>query len=118
LGRGGREAFDQGGALVNRGEVWWVEDPEAGRRPHLILTRQSAIPVLNAYLAVPATRTIRRIPTEVPLGEDDGMPAECVLSLDNVTVIPRSLFVEPITRLGAERVGEVCAALAVATGCS
>jgi mRNA interferase MazF len=102
---------------VNRGEVWWVEHPEAGRRPHLLLTRQSAIPVLTAYLAVPATRTVRGIPTEVPLGIDDGMPAECALSLDKTTVIPSAYFVERITKLGPDRLTEVCRALAIATGC-
>jgi mRNA interferase MazF len=102
---------------VNRGEVWWVEDPDVGRRPHLILTRQAAISVLHAYLAVPATRTVRGIPTEVPLGVDDGMPVECALSLDNMAVIPRPYFVERITKLGPDRLSEVCRALAVATGC-
>jgi len=103
--------------VVNRGEVWWVEDPDAGRRPHLVLTRQTAIPVLNAYIAVPATRTIRGIPTEVPIGIKDGMPEDCVLSVDNVAVVPRGFFMERITRLGADRLTEVCSALAVATGC-
>jgi mRNA-degrading endonuclease toxin of MazEF toxin-antitoxin module len=45
------------------------------------------------------------------------MPAECVLSLDNVTTIPRALFVERITRLGPDRMQEVCTALELATGC-
>lgn len=102
---------------MNRGEVWWVEDPDAGRRPHLVLTRQTAIPVLNAYIAVPATRTVRGIPSEVRVGREDGMPQDCVLSLDNLAVVPSSFFVERITRLGADRLTEVCSALAVATGC-
>ena len=102
---------------MNRGEVWWVEDPAAGRRPHLILTRQSAIPLLHSFLAVPATRVIRGIPTEVPLGRDDGMPEECVLTLDNLTLVPRAFFIEPICRLPVERIRQVCGALGVATGC-
>jgi mRNA interferase MazF len=103
---------------VNRGEVWWVERPNVGRRPHLVLTRQRAIPVLSSVVAVPATRTRRGIATEVPVGPDDGLPTECVLSLDNVTLVPKALFRERICRLEAERMREVCAALAVATGCS
>jgi len=67
--------------------VWWYEDPRAGRRPFLILTRDEVISLLNQVLAVPATRTIRGIPTEVALGPDQGMPSECVLSLDNVTLV-------------------------------
>jgi mRNA interferase MazF len=102
---------------VNRGEVWWAEHPEAGRRPYLILTRQSAIPVLNRVLAVPATRTIRGIPTEVLLDQDDGMPEACALSFDNLVTMPRSLFTTRICRLGIDRLAEACGALRAATGC-
>ena len=102
---------------MKRGEVWWYEQPRHGRRPYLILTRDEAIPVLNQVLAVPATRTVRDIPTEVSLGRADGMPSSCCLTLDNVTVIRPALCVERITRLSAERMREVCAALALATAC-
>jgi mRNA interferase MazF len=104
--------------VVARSEVWWVEHPEAGRRPFLVLTRQAAIPVLHALLAVPATGTIRQIPTEVVLDQRDGMPDECALSLDNLTVVPKELFAARITRLSVERMTEVCRALALASGCA
>lgn len=103
--------------MVNRGEVWWYEHPRAGRRPFLILTRSEAIPVLTQILAVPATRTIRDIPTEVRLGEADGMPASCCLTLDNLTPIRPSLCTEKITSLPADRMHEVCTALSAATAC-
>ncbi len=103
--------------MVARGEVWWYQDPRAGRRPFLILTRDEAIPVLNQVLAVPATRTVRRIPTEVPLGESDGMPADCVLSLDNVSLVRVALCTDCITRLGPDRMQDVCQALGTATAC-
>ena len=109
---------DQGGTLVARGEVWWVEHPEAGRRPFLVLTRQAAIPVLNSVLGVPATRTIRQIPTEVVLDEADGMPEECALSLDNVTTVPKEMFRGRITRLSIGRMSEICRALSLASGCA
>ncbi len=103
--------------MVARGEVWWYEDPRAGRRPFLILTRNDAIPVLNQVLAVPATRTVRRIPTEVELDRSDGMPAPCALALDNLTVIRVTLCTQRITRLGFERMNAVCEALRHATSC-
>jgi len=102
---------------VKRGEVWWVERPEAGRRPHLVLTRDTAIPVLASVLAVPATRTIRGIPSEVELGPDDGMPERCVLALDSVRTLGKGAFVERICALGPDRMASVCRALARATGC-
>ena len=97
--------------------MWWVADPEAGTRPHLVLTRQAAIPVLNAVLVVPATRTIRGISTEIRLGVEDGMPDECVLSLDNATLMPKSFFRERICALGPDHMTRVCTALARAAGC-
>jgi mRNA interferase MazF len=117
VGIRGSARRDQGRALVARSEIWWVEHPDAGRRPFLVLTRQAAIPVLNAVLAVPATRTIRQIPTEVALDTDDGMPEECALSLDNLTLVPKELFRARITRLSVERMSEVCRALTLASGC-
>ena len=74
--------------------------------------------MLNALLAVPATRTIRHIPTEVVLDTGDGMPQECALSLDNLTLVPKELFRTRITRLPVERMNEVCRALTLASGCN
>jgi mRNA interferase MazF len=97
--------------------VWWVEDPDLGRRPHAVLARETAIPVLAKVLAVPATRRIRGIPTEVRLGPEDGLPDECVLTLDNVAPVPTSYFVERICTLRGDRMHQLCTALAIATGC-
>lgn len=102
---------------MRRGEVWWVEDPPVGRRPHLILTRDSAIPVLNALITIPVTRTVRGLPTEVLLGVDDGMPGESVLSLDNLASVPKVYVRERMCTLGPEKMHRVCRALELATGC-
>lgn len=103
--------------MVARGEVWWYEHPEVGRRPFLVLTRSEAISVLNQVLAVPATRVVRGIPTEVALDERDGMPVACVLSLDNVSLIRPSLCTQRIATLRSNRLDQVCEALKVATAC-
>ncbi|HEX4668686.1 MAG TPA: type II toxin-antitoxin system PemK/MazF family toxin [Solirubrobacterales bacterium] len=103
--------------MVTRGDICWVELPEDGRRPVLVLTRAEAIPVLRRVIVAPLTKTIREIPTEVRLGRDDGMPDDCVISFDNVQATSRSLLTEPITSLSGPRMHEVCKALAIATGC-
>jgi mRNA interferase MazF len=103
--------------VVARGEVWWAESPSAKRRPYLVLTRQAAIEHLHVVIGVPATRTVRHIPTEVDLDVDDGMPEPCVLSLDNLTAMPKAFLVEQVCRLGIAKMAEVCRALGVATGC-
>jgi mRNA interferase MazF len=103
--------------VVERGDIWWVEHPEAGRRPACVLTRQAAIGVLNSVLVAPATRTVRGIPTEVALTREDGMPRDCVLSFDNLTTVPKALLTTRITSLPEDRHAELCDALRAATGC-
>lgn len=102
---------------VRRGDLWWYEHPESGRRPFLILTRNEAVDVLNQVLAIPVTRTVRGIPTEVPLDESDGLPVPCVLNVDNTSPIRPSLCTDRVAQLGPDRMAEVCAALARATAC-
>lgn len=94
-----------------------VRGPSRRPGPVLILTRDEAIRVLNQVLGVPATRTVRGIPSEIEVDRDDGMPAPCVLAADNTTLVRVSLCTERITRLAPERVQAVCDALRAATPC-
>jgi len=100
-----------------RGEVWWGELEDAGRRPFLVMTRSAAIPVLNSVLAAPVTRTIRNIPTELLLGRDDGMPTDCAASFDNLRVVPKSHLVGLVCRLDSTRMMAACRAIRSAVDC-
>ena len=100
----------------HRGEVWWVEMPDK-RRPVLVLTRDAAASVRRTLLVAPCTRRIRGLPTEVLLGREDGMPADCAVTLDHVTIADKACFTVLQTRLPAARMTEVCRALRVAAGC-
>ncbi|HZJ52132.1 MAG TPA: type II toxin-antitoxin system PemK/MazF family toxin [Actinomycetota bacterium] len=100
-----------------RAEVWWGELPEVGRRPFLVMTRNAAIPVLNAVLAAPVSRTVRGIPTEVRLGLEDGMPVECAASLDTLRVVSKAHLVERACVLSPGRMAEACSALRTAVDC-
>lgn len=102
---------------MKRGQVFWLELEHAGTHPVLVLTRDEAIPVLTSVGVATLTRTIRGIPTEVRVGPDDGLPVECVVSLDNIETVPKALLTELITTLCAAKMSEVCAALARAAGC-
>jgi mRNA interferase MazF len=103
--------------VVNRGEVWWVAEPSAGRRPACVLTRQAALPVLSSVTVALVTRTVRGAPSELVLDVEDGMPERCAITLDNLATLPKALFVERITRLGVARLEELCRALRLVTGC-
>ncbi len=103
--------------MIARGEIWWYEPATAKPRPVLVLTRNEALEHLQQILGVPATTTIRGIPTEVALDQSDGLSIQCVLTLDNVQPVRRALLTEQITTLGVDRMREVCEALRHAIAC-
>jgi mRNA interferase MazF len=102
---------------IQRGEVWWHEALDEKARPYLILTRSAGIGVLTHLVAVPATSTIRGIPTEVRLDAEDGMPVECVLSLDNIRTVNAGNLTRKIVSLSPVRLHEVCEAMGFAINC-
>jgi mRNA interferase MazF len=73
----------------------------------VLLSRDAAYRVRTAVTVAPVTRTVRDIPVEVPLDRADGLPVRCVLNLDDVTTIPKTLVVERISTLSAERMREI-----------
>jgi len=105
--------------LPSRGEVWWVEPPDIGRRPMVVLTRDAAIQRMGRVVAAPCTTNIRGLPTEVLLepGEDP-VPQVSVVSLDSVQNVPVGALVECLGSLSGDRMRQVCAALAAAVDCS
>ena len=103
--------------MVARGDVVWLELELEGRRPVIVLTRDTALPTLRNVVGALVTRTIRRIETEVLIGPDDGMPVECAVSFDNLRTVPQALLTESITRLSSVRMDEICRALSQSPGC-
>ena len=57
------------------------------RRPALILTRQSALPMLSWVTVAPITSTIRGLTSEVSVGVRNGLDHDSVVSCDNVTMV-------------------------------
>jgi len=105
--------------LPARGEVWWCELAEVGRRPVVVLSRDAAIPRLRRVLIGPCTTTIRGIPSEVVLepGEDP-IPRTSVVNLDSVESVSVGVLVERLGRLDDDRMRRICGALEVAVACS
>lgn len=100
-----------------QGEVWWAE-AEDKRRPVLIVTRNEAISVLTWLLVAPVTRTVRGIPTEVPLGGSEGLGEECAASFDNLQPLRRSFLTRRVGALDAARRSEICRALDALADCA
>ena len=102
---------------MNWGDVcWYTFKAPDKKRPVLILTRDSAIGVLNSLTVAPITSTIRRIPTEIVLTEDDGLPSTCAANFDNIQTVPKSNIGDCIARLTMRKMKEAGAAVSFALG--
>lgn len=97
------------------GDVCWYsfKTPDK-KRPVLILTRDSAIGILNSVTIAPITSTIRSIPTEVVLTVADGLPNTCAASFDNLQTVTKSQIGTRIAHLTSRKMREAVAALTFA----
>ena len=104
--------------LPFRGELWWCEPPEIGRRPVVVLSRDAAIPRLRRALVAPCTTNIRGLASEVVLEPgEDLLPRRTAVNLDSVESVSVGVLVERIGRLSDRRMAEICDAIAVAIDC-
>jgi mRNA interferase MazF len=83
----------------------------------VVLTRDSAIAYLATVSVAPITSTIRGVPSEVVLGQDDGMKAPCAVNLHNTITVRQDRLGKRVGRLGSPRMTEICAALRFCLGC-
>jgi mRNA interferase MazF len=105
--------------LPARGEVWWCEPAEIGRRPVVVLSRDAAIPRLRRALVAPCTTTIRGLASEVVLEpEFDPIPRRSVVNLDSVESVSIAVLVGRLGRLADTRMREICAAFEIAVDCT
>lgn len=102
---------------MNRGDVcWYTFKVPDKRRPVLILTRDSAIGILNSVTIAPITSTIRSIPTEIVLTAADGLPGTCAANFDNLQTVPKANVGARITQLSSSRMAEAATAIGFALG--
>ena len=97
---------------MRRGEIWWARlDPPHNARPVVLLSREGAYQIRTHVTVAPLTRSVRKIPVEVPVGPDDGLSTESVINLDDILTIPMAALDRRITLLNVEKMREVGAAI-------
>ena len=103
---------------VARGDIRLYQfAPPDKKRPVVVLTRGSAIDYLSTVTVAPITSTIRGVPSEVILNEEDGMKGPCAVNLHNAVTISQNRLGRRIAQLSSLRMGEICAALRFSLGC-
>jgi mRNA interferase MazF len=102
---------------MKHGEVRWYKfsNPDK-KRPVVILTRNSAIGYLGEVTIAPITSTIRDIPSEVLLTQEDGMKHDCAINLDHIQTVSKGKVGGLITKLHPTRMDELHKALNFALG--
>lgn len=99
-----------------QGDIWWAET-EGGRRPVLVVTRAEAALVLRRLVVAPITRTVRKIPTEIPLGPEHGLRVECAAAFDDIQPVSRGFLVDRVGSLGPSARDQICRALDALADC-
>ena len=103
---------------VNRGDIWMYAFAKPDKkRPVLVMSRQSVIPLLRTVMVAPITSTIHGVPSEVRVGIEHGLKHESAINLDHIQTIDKSRLNGFIGHLSDDAMDAVCEALAVATGC-
>ena len=105
-------------ARVNRGEIWRLHLPHPDkRRPVVVISRSSLIPLLHTVTVAAVRSTLRGSPTEVPVGEDEGLQQASCVNLCHIFTVHRRQLTGFVGSLGPDKMREVCRAPAIATGC-
>jgi mRNA interferase MazF len=91
--------------------------PPDKTRPVVVLTRDSALQYLSTATVAPITSTIRGVPSEVKLDEEDGMKGPCAVNLHQSVTVSQQRLGRRLAHLDPPRMKEVCAALRFALGC-
>ena len=103
---------------IARGDIRLYQfAPPDKKRPVLVLTRDSAITYLLTVTVAPITSTIRDVPSEVVLTEEDGMKGPCAVNLHNAVTISQNRLGRRLAQLSSLRMSEICAALRFSLGC-
>jgi mRNA interferase MazF len=101
--------------VIARGDVWDVE-LGVGVRPVVVVTRETAIPVLSRLNCVAVTSTVRGHLAEVALSGDHGVTEPSVANCDWVVNVAKDRFLRRRGGLDPFTTRRLNAALVLALG--
>jgi mRNA interferase MazF len=87
-----------------------------GRHPVVVITRERALPVLGSVTVALVTSTVRGVPTEVPVGREQGLDRDCVVNCDDLATLAKPVLDRYRGSLGPEAVRRLDDALRIALG--
>ena len=103
-------------SLITRGDVWDAAIPGVGKHPVVVVTRDTAIPLLSSLVCVLVTSTFRGHVAEVEVGRAEGLAHDSTANCDNVFTLPVAVLVRRRGHLGPARLAALDRALTIALG--
>lgn len=103
--------------MISRGDLCVADIPGVGRHPIVVVTRETAIPVLTSVVCVLVTTRARGHLAEVQVGKHEGLSDESAANCDNLFTLPKAVL-RRVGRLGPAKLNELDGALAAALGLS
>ncbi len=104
-----------GGAIFQRCDIWWARvEPKA--RPVVLVSRDSHLRSRDLVVVVPVTTRVRGLPTELPLGQEDGLLRPCVADAGTLCTIRTALLDKHLASLAPSKRRLLDAALRYALG--
>ena len=101
---------------MSRGEVWDASIPGVGIHPIVVVTRDTAIPVMRSVVCALVTSSFHGHVAEVEVGRDEGLGRTSAVNCDNLFTLPKRVLTRRRGRLGPQRLAELDRALMVALG--
>lgn len=102
--------------MIARGDVWDARIAGVGTHPVVVVSRDTAIPLLSSLVCVLVTSTFHGHVAEVELGASEGLKRDSAANCDNVFTLPKSVLTRRRGRLGPAKLVDLDHALAVALG--
>jgi mRNA interferase MazF len=97
---------------MKRGEIRWYKFKAPDKnRPVLILTRDYILEYLGEVTVAPITSTVREIPSEIFLTQQDGMTKDCAINFDHIQTVSKTKIGSLITTLSADKLERVSEAI-------
>lgn len=101
--------------MIERGDIW---DADLGSvvRPVLVVTRETAIPILSSVVCVAITKTLRGHPAEVELTREHGVEEPSAANCDWLMTLAKERLIRRRGSLDPVTIRRLSAALVLALG--
>jgi mRNA-degrading endonuclease toxin of MazEF toxin-antitoxin module len=82
----------------------------------VVVTRDSAIPVLSSVVCALVTSTFHGHVAEVEVGAEEGLSRSCAMNCDNLFTLPKHVLVRKRGQVGPAKLAQLDRALTIALG--